>query len=285
MEERQETPSTLVCDEARCLRWSSKSSDRQIWLSQPENLAQQRASCSTWFDHFYRDSLLAWMLFLQLFWLILRCLWDQLTCHAEGVSKTSSRLSNAPLLGMPGAEHPSLKLDSNYLPEIMLRSGHLHYFHVKACQHYWSLCISHIFSFPRRTGSLQGPSCVPKLLSHIRHSVCAQFGQTLIWHLQLIVWISWGASRGHNFHYNHFQIISQMLLDHRGSRLSWNHAWSYKDGMGWVDEGCTLYSLEPTTSSTFWERLSPHPYPHPHPDLLLLAIVFECKYSQLSPGI
>lgn len=132
MEERQETPSTLVCNEARCLRWSSKSSDRQIWLSQPENWAQQRTSYSPWFDHFYRDSFLARMLFLQLFWLILRCLWDQLTCRAEGVSKTSSRLSSAPLLGMPDAEHPSLKLGSNYLPEIMLRSGHLHYFHVKS---------------------------------------------------------------------------------------------------------------------------------------------------------
>lgn len=216
MKERQETPSTLVCNEARCLRWSSKSSDRQIWLSQPENWAQQRTSYSPWFDHFYRDSFLARMLFLQLFWLILRCLWDQLTCRAEGVSKTSSRLSSAPLLGMPDAEHPSLKLGSNYLPEIMLRSGHLHYFHVKACQDYRALCISHTFSFPRRTGRLQETSCVPKLLSHIRHSTC-QFSQTLTWYLQLIIRMPWGASRGHDFHYNHFQIISQMLLDPRGS--------------------------------------------------------------------
>lgn len=141
MEERQETPSTLVCNEARCVTWSSEYSDRQIWFFQPENLPQQRTSCSTWFDHFYRDSFLAQMLFLQLFWLILQCLWDRLACHAEGVSTTSPRLSSASLLGMPGAEHPSLQLSSNYLPEIMLRSGHLHYSLVKACQDYWSLCI------------------------------------------------------------------------------------------------------------------------------------------------
>lgn len=267
MEERQETPSTLVCDEARCLRWSSKSSDRQLWLSQPENLAQQRASCSTWFDHFYCDSLLARMLFLQLFWLILRCLWDQLTCHAEGVSKTSSRLSNAPLLGMPGAEHPSLKLDSNYLPEIMLRSGHLHYFHVKACQDYWPLCI--IFSFPRRTGSLQEPSCVPKLLSHIRHSVCAQFGQTLIWHLQLIVRISWGASRGHNFHYNHFQIISQMLLDHRGSRLSWTMLGATRMEWGEWTRGVHSIRLNLQLQARFENVFLPTPTPIP-------TLIFYC---------
>lgn len=283
MEERQETPSTLVCNEARCLRWSSDSSDRQIWLSQPENLPQQRTSYSTWFDHFYSDSFLTQMLFLQLFWLILQCLWDRLTCHAEGVSTTSPRLSSVSLLGMPGAEHPSLQLSSNYLPEIMLKSGHLHYSRVKIRQDYWSLCISHISSFPRRTGRLQETSCAPKLLSHLRHSACAQFGQTLIWHLPLIIRVSWGASRGHYFHYNHFQVISQMLVDPRGSLAKLELCLEIQGWNGWVSKGYTLYSLEPTTSSTFWEHLFPHP--HPHPDLLLLASVFECKYSQLSPGI